>query len=163
MHATAWFFSTKISLGDAILCCVWLKASNNFIGGVNNSIIINGCVLSDFSIDHSPADYWLKNFKDVFVTESLAFLPHHQPGFDCEINLKADAVPPLWCSKHHTNFQVFFFSYFLLLFLYFFSLSFFLLYPLRYPQILLKNHNLRQNLLEDTACGIFIPHPDQKL
>jgi hypothetical protein len=61
------------------------------------------------------------------------------------------ALLALWCSKHDTNFQFFFhiiFSSFSLIFLIFlFSFSFFLLYPIRYPPILLKNQNLRQNSL----------------
>jgi hypothetical protein len=28
------------------------------------------------------------------VTDSLASLPPHRKGFDCEVNLKQDAVPP---------------------------------------------------------------------
>ena len=53
---------------------------------------------------------------------------------------------------------------FLYSFFYFFSFfSFFLLYPLRDPQILLKNQNLRQNSLQETPHSIFTTQPDQKL
>jgi hypothetical protein len=64
---------------------------------------------------------------------------------------KADFMKMLWCPKHVTNFQVFlshFFSSFSPIFLLFlFSISIFLLHPLRNPQILLKNQDLRQNSL----------------
>jgi hypothetical protein len=93
LRSTVQFFVTRLSSADAILGSSWLKASNTFIGGVNNSIIINGCILFNSSISVSPGNYLLKKFADVFVTDSLASLPPHRKGFDCEVNLKEGSTP----------------------------------------------------------------------
>jgi hypothetical protein len=71
-----------------------LKATNTFIGGIHNEIIINGPSLSNSSIDSFPGSFLLKKYSDVFISESSSSLPPQLAGFDCEINLKEGATPP---------------------------------------------------------------------
>jgi hypothetical protein len=45
LQSTVWLFVTWLSSANVIFGSSWLKATNTFIGGTNNSIIINGCIL----------------------------------------------------------------------------------------------------------------------
>jgi hypothetical protein len=92
--SAAWLHVTRLSSADAILGSSWIKATNTSFGGVKNVVAIGRKVVSNFSITDSPGEFLLRKYSDVFVNESLACLPPHRPGFDCEVNLKPDLVPP---------------------------------------------------------------------
>jgi hypothetical protein len=49
------------------------------------------------AIDKNNGLSLLNEFSDVFFTDSLASLPPHRKGFDCEVNFKKDAIPPFGC------------------------------------------------------------------
>jgi hypothetical protein len=95
------FHVTCLSSVDAIFGSSWLQATNTIIGGVNNDVVINGVMVSIFVVD-PPANvidepsgkFLLEKYADVFVTYSLSSLLPHRPGFDCEVNLKPNSVPP---------------------------------------------------------------------
>jgi hypothetical protein len=95
------FYVTRLSSAEAILGSTWLQATNTIIGGVNNDVIINGGMVSNCVIDPPPdiideptRKFLLAKYSDLFVTKALSSLPSHCPGFDCEINLKPNSIPP---------------------------------------------------------------------
>jgi hypothetical protein len=77
---------TELALANVILGFPWLSKNHIFVGGSPKSILIpKSLSLLDMSIEKLPPE--IKQYSDVFVTDSLSCLPPHRKGFDCEINL----------------------------------------------------------------------------
>jgi hypothetical protein len=87
-------YVTRLSSADAIFGSSWMKSTNTVIGGVDNVVAVNGCISSISSIKDSASKMLLKEYSDVFVSQALSSLPPHCKGFDCEVNLKPDSIPP---------------------------------------------------------------------
>jgi hypothetical protein len=85
---------TRIFSSDIILGSSWLKDTNTYVGGTENSIVIKSLLQVVSSIKTPDASFLFDEYKDVFVTESLAVLPPHCERFDCEVNLKPNSIPP---------------------------------------------------------------------
>jgi hypothetical protein len=88
---------TKLVSADIILGSPWLQLTNTFVGGKKNQIYVQyeGCdedlIANVTLLDEKKLT---EEFEDVLVTEALKTLPPHRKGFDFEINLEKDAVPP---------------------------------------------------------------------
>ena len=61
-----------ISSAGIILGSDWLRRYNSFVGGTENNVVMH--VVDDISdvINHKDTEQLLKNYSDVFVTDSLA-------------------------------------------------------------------------------------------
>jgi hypothetical protein len=90
-----------LSLADAIFGSSWMKSTNTIVGGVNNVVAVNGCIsfLSSISnIKDTTSGMLLKEFSDVFVSQSLSSLPPHWKGFDGEVNFKEGFGSSFWAN-----------------------------------------------------------------
>jgi hypothetical protein len=84
---------TNLASADIILGFPWLSKNQLFVGGSPQSLLVPRTLfLSEVSIQDLPSE--IKQFSDVFVTNSLSCLPPNREGYDCEINLKPDSKPP---------------------------------------------------------------------
>jgi hypothetical protein len=84
---------TNLASANIILGFPWLSKNHLFVGGSPQSLLVpRTLLLSEVSIQNLPSE--IKQFSDVFVTNSLSCLPPNQEGYDCEINLKPNSKPP---------------------------------------------------------------------
>jgi hypothetical protein len=75
--STVRLYVTKIATADIILGSSWLRDSNVLVGGKENNVILNQFILSTESKRETEIALLLREYSDVFVTDSLASLPPH--------------------------------------------------------------------------------------
>jgi hypothetical protein len=92
--STVKLYVTKIATEDVILGSSWLRDSKVSVGGCQNDVVVHNFIQSVDNGKETEIAKLLKEYSNVFVTDSLAALPPHRKGFDCKVNLKQDAVPP---------------------------------------------------------------------
>jgi hypothetical protein len=92
--STVKLYVTKIATADVILGSSWLRDSKVSVGGCQNDVVVHNFIQSVDNGKETEIAKLLKEYSNVFVTDSLAALPPHRKGFDCKVNLKQDAVPP---------------------------------------------------------------------
>lgn len=97
---------TPIGGFDVILGMPWLRAHNGWVGGAGPSLRLEDAFGTEVgkagnvsSVSAAPMDLTFlpeefHEFADVFNPQTTTRLPPSRPGYDLEINLKSDSLPP---------------------------------------------------------------------